>query len=168
MDIAIATAVIAVAGTLLGAIVAGRAQQRAAAAAAVAATAQDVRRDQLAAIADLAAAVSDHRRTLWIRQRARAEGVSAERLAELGAECFITRAAVTRPLTVLRVLVVDADVRAAVDRMVEVTFAIRETEWTVEAADAARAAAVVADDDFVEAAGRYLASGTAVHRRELP
>ncbi|MEO3976283.1 hypothetical protein [Streptomyces sp. CAU 1734] len=158
MDIALAVALVAVAGTLLGSLVSGRAQQRAGLAAVAATATHDTRRAQLDSVTELADAISVHRRALWERQHARARSdYDPEGYTRLTAQCYATRAAVTRPLTALRVLIPDPDVRAAADHMVTVTYAIRDTEHTAAAADKARAEAVTAHDEFVTAAGRYLA-----------
>jgi hypothetical protein len=179
MVVALVTTAIAVAGTLLGAIVSGRAQQRAAQQAAQAqeraaeraaeiAQQQELRRERLGAIRDVADALTDHRIAMWDRGQAVLSGAPAERVQELRDASHTTRRAVTGPLTAFRVLIEDEEVRAAADRMVTLTYALRDTyridgpiapderEAVKTALTAARAAAVVAHDEFVDIAGRYL------------
>ncbi|MFE4802037.1 hypothetical protein ACFRFL_45785 [Streptomyces sp. NPDC056708] len=69
----------------------------------------------------------------------------------------MTRSAVTRPLVALRVLFEDQAVRAAADEMITLTYAMRDACATSEALTAAREAAQVAHDRFVDAAAGYLA-----------
>ncbi|MFJ7416894.1 hypothetical protein ACIQWZ_39810 [Streptomyces sp. NPDC098077] len=112
MDPTLTAGVLAVAGTLLGALVTGWAQQRTARTSAAAAAAQTMAVKRLAAVADLAAAAAVHRRALWQRQTARATGRDD---TGPGAECRTARAQVTRPLTALRILVPDPHVQTAAD-----------------------------------------------------
>ncbi|MFJ2202406.1 hypothetical protein [Streptomyces violaceusniger] len=179
MVVALVTTAIAVAGTLLGSIVSGRAQQRAAEQAARAqgraaertaeiAHRQELRRERLGAIRDVAGALTDHRIAMWDRGQAVLNGAPSERVQELRDASHTTRRAVTGPLTALRVLIEDEEVRAAADRMVTLTYALRDTyridgptapetrEAAKTALTAARAAAVDAHDEFVDIAGRYL------------
>lgn len=179
MVVALATTAIAVIGTLLGAVVSGRAQQRAAAQAAQAqeraaeratetAHRETVRRERLDAVCNLADAITTHRIAMWDRGEAMLDGAPAERVQELRDASHATRRAVTSPLTALRVLVEDEQVRAAANRMVTLTYALRdacpvagsvapeERESARDALTTARAAAVVAHDEFVDIAGHHL------------
>lgn len=172
-------AAIAVIGTLLGAIVSGRFQERAAQRAARAqqdaaersaelARREESRRERLAAVRDVATAISAHRSVMWNRGDAVLKEAPAERVQALREETRTTRRAVTGPLVALRILIEDEAVRAAADHMISATYAIRETYRIGPAADdqareaakaaltAARQAAAAAHDDFVDAAARYL------------
>lgn len=179
MVVALVTTAIAVIGTLLGAVVSGRAQQRAAEQAAQAqeraaeraaeiARRETVRRERLDAVCNLADAITAHRIAMWDRGEAALNGAPAERVQDLRDASHATRRAVTRPLTAFRVLVQDEEVRAAANRMVTLTYAVRDTyrlDGTADAQEraaakaaltAARAAAVVAHDEFIDIAGRHL------------
>ncbi|MEU8316684.1 MULTISPECIES: protein kilB [Actinomycetes] len=155
------TTISAVLGTLAGAWIASRAQHQAARITADTTRAADLRRDQLAAITALAEAISNHRRTLWQRgtlwhqDRANPDQADPGRLDQLRDQVYATRAAITAPLTALRVLIDDPAVRAAADHMITVTYAIRDAT-TATAVDTARADAVTAHDAFVEAAAHHL------------
>lgn len=152
----VVTAVLAVVATLLGAIVSGRFQERAAERSVRVNHGEAIRRDRLEAVTALACAASDHRRAMWMRGDAVLKGAGAERIEALRGESHMTRSAVTRPLMALRVLIEDQAVRAAADRMVTLTYAMRDACGTTEELTAAREAAKVAHDDFVDAAARYL------------
>lgn len=129
------TTVLAVAGTLLGSIVTGTFQHLAAGRAERAAATEQLRRERLEAVATLAAAGSDHRRTLRVRGQARLRGADEAELEELRAKSHATRSAITRPLVTLRLLVPDPAVTAA-----------------------AQERARTAHDHFVEAAAAYFAT----------
>uniref|UniRef100_UPI0011DFD5CB hypothetical protein n=1 Tax=Streptomyces sp. WAC01526 TaxID=2588709 RepID=UPI0011DFD5CB len=159
------TAALAIVATLLGAIVSGRFQERAAERQVRAAHGEAIRRDRLEAVTALACAASDHRTAMWMRGDAVLKA-GPERIEALRDESHMTRSAVTRPLVALRVLIEDPAVRAAADRMITLTYAIRQAIPTTAAGtdrDAAkqrlteaREAAKVAHDDFVNIAARYL------------
>ncbi|MGV9761455.1 hypothetical protein ACWDUC_37425 [Streptomyces tricolor] len=57
----------------------------------------------------------------------------------------------------MRVPITDATVRAAADHMITLTYAIRDSFGSTEELTAAREAAMVARDQFVNTAARYLA-----------
>lgn len=168
MVVALVTTAIAVIGTLLGSIVSGRFQERAAARSVQASRGEAVRRDCLEAVTALAGAISDHRRTMWKRGDAVLKDASAERIEALREDCHATRSAVTRPLIALRVLIEDPEVRAAADRMITLTYALRQALPTPEDRTGtryaaakqrlteAREAAMVAHDQFVDVAARYM------------
>ncbi|MEU2874414.1 hypothetical protein ABZ769_35350 [Streptomyces olivoreticuli] len=156
MGIALATAVIAVLGTLLGSIVSGLFQHKSADRTERVARGQELRRDQLEAVTALATAISDHRRAMWMRGDAKLKGGTQARIEELRGESHMTRSAVTRPLVALRILVTDQTVRAAADRMVTVTYAMRNAYESTAVLTEAREAAKVAHDDFVDVAGAFL------------
>ncbi|MEU1908407.1 hypothetical protein [Streptomyces hygroscopicus] len=168
MVVTLVTAAIAVAGTLLGSIVSGRFQERAAERAVRVSHDQELRRERLTAVRDLPGAITAHRIAMWDRGEAVLNNAPAERVQELRDRSHATRRAVNDPLTALRVLIDDEQVRAAADRMVTLTYALRdacpavgsvapeERDAARAALTAARAAAVVAHDEFVDVAGRYL------------
>ncbi|MFC8493963.1 hypothetical protein ACFUJU_24800 [Streptomyces sp. NPDC057235] len=154
------TAALAILGTLLGAIVSGRFQERAAERAVRIGHSETIRRDRLEAVTALAVAVSDHRRTLWDRGEAILKGADAELIQALRVESRATRAAVARPLVSMRVLITDRTVREAADRMITLTYAIREALDDAQALATARQEAVAAHDEFVNTAARYLTAQT--------
>lgn len=152
----VVTAGLAVVATLLGAIVSGRFQERAAERQVRATHGEAIRRDRLEAVTALACAASDHRTAMWMRGDAILKGAGTERIETLRSQSHMTRSAVTRPLVALRVIIEDQAVRAAADRMITLTYAIRDAYATTEDLTAAREAAKNAHDDFVNAAARYL------------
>ncbi|MFE7347568.1 hypothetical protein [Streptomyces fimicarius] len=147
--------VVAVLGTLLGAIVAGIFQQKNANRAAGAITAEQLRRERLAAVTELAAAGSDHRRAMRMRGEAKLSG-SVDRFEELRAASHATRSAITRPLVAVQVLIPDAAVRSAAQTMVTTTYRMRDADTSAEALAAAQTEARAAHDRFVDAAAAYL------------
>ncbi|MEV6133195.1 hypothetical protein AB0M05_41455 [Streptomyces violaceusniger] len=168
METVLASAM-AILGTLLGAIVSGRAQERAAARAAEANHREEIRRDRLKAIMDLTSAVSEHRTVMWRRGDAMLKGRSAERIEVLRDESHESRKAVTGPLTALLVLIQDQEVHDAATHMITLTYAMREAfpspsdlaeadtrEAAKDTLTAARYDAVVAHDRFRDVAARYL------------
>ncbi|MEU5902322.1 hypothetical protein [Streptomyces venezuelae] len=160
------TAALAIVATLLGAIVSGRFQERAAERHVRASHGEAIRRDRLEAVTALACAVSDHRTAMWRRGDAVLKQVSSERIETLRGQSHITRSAVTRPLFALRILIEDQAVRAAADRMITLTYAIRQAipaatantdpQTAKQRLTEARAAAKDAVDIFVDTAARHL------------
>ncbi|MFJ2186289.1 hypothetical protein ACIOJG_37400 [Streptomyces anulatus] len=156
--------IIAVVGTLLGGL-AGAATSgwfalRTASRAEAAAERQQLRRDRLEAVTALATAISDHRRTMWMRGEALLKGAAADRVLELKQESHATRAAVARPLISLRLLVPDPAVRTAADAMVTATYALRGAYSDIGTLAQARVHAMDAHDAFVEQAAAYLTTTT--------
>ncbi|MEU2564868.1 hypothetical protein ABZ626_36890 [Streptomyces longispororuber] len=166
MLVTLITAGLAVVATLLGAVVSGRFQERAAERQVRAAHGEAIRRDRLEAVTALACAASDHRAAMWRRGDAVLKQADPERIEALRGESHMTRSAVTRPLVALRVLIEDQAVRAAADHMISLTYAIRQViPATTPGADRdaakqrlteAREAAKIAHDVFVDTAARYL------------
>ncbi|MEE6269103.1 hypothetical protein V2E29_26140 [Streptomyces diastatochromogenes] len=156
MLVTLVTAALAIVGTLLGAIVSGRFQERPAERSVRVSHGEAIRRDRLEAVTALACAVSDHRRAMWMRGDAVLEGAGTERIEALRGESHMTRSAVTRPLVALRVLIEDQAVRTAADEMITLTYALRDACATTEVLTAAREAAKVAHDAFVDVAAGYL------------
>jgi hypothetical protein len=150
------TTMIAVAGTLLGAIVSGLFQHRSAGRTEQVARREQLRQAQIEAVTALAVAVSDHRAAMWIRGDARLKGDSDERVRELRSRSHATRSAVTRPLIALRLHITDPAVRQAADEMVTATYAMRDADTSTDALTRAREAALAAHDRFVDVAASYL------------
>lgn len=149
------TALLAVAGTLLGSIVTGTFQHLSAGRAERAAAAEQLRRERLEAVTALAAAGSDHRRALRMRGLARLRDADEAELEELRARSHATRSAITRPLVTLRLLVPDPRVHATAQEMVVATYDMVDAAGSAEELDAAQEAARAAHDRFVEAAAAY-------------
>ncbi|EST17888.1 hypothetical protein [Streptomyces niveus] len=150
------TALVAVLGTLLGSFVTGALQVRQTRVAQDGTRAEQVRRDRLQAVTDLAAVVSDHRRAMWTRESARLGAAPAERVQQLRDASHDTRAAITRPYVTLQVLIPHPDVVAAAHEAVSRAYALREAADPATL-DAAREAAKEAHDAFVTASADFLA-----------
>ncbi|MFI2292866.1 hypothetical protein [Streptomyces niveus] len=157
MLVTLVTAALAIIGTLLGSIVSGRFQERAAERSVRVAQGEVVRRDRLEAVTALACAVSDHRRAMWTRGDAVLKGADSERIEALRDASHLTRSAVTRPLVALRVLIEDQAVRGAADRMIALTYGMRDACGTTEELASAREAALLAHNEFVDDAAGFLA-----------
>ena len=150
------TAALAIVATLLGAIVSGRFQERAAERQVRAAHGEAIRRDRLEAVTALACATSDHRTAMWRRGDAVLKQAGPDRIEALRGESHMTRSAIARPQVALRVLIEDQAVRTAADRMVTLTYAMRDAFATTEDLTAAREAAKDAHDTFVNTTAHYL------------
>ncbi|MFJ2745415.1 hypothetical protein ACIO3O_37800 [Streptomyces sp. NPDC087440] len=146
--------IIAIAGTLLGAIVAGVIQRVNTARAHQESQAVQLRRDKLTAVTEFAAALDAHRAAMFKRGEAALAGAAEARVEELGARVQETRAGVSRPLVTLQVLISDPAVRGTADVLVEATLRLREAE-TAEELTAFRLGAARAHERFVAAAGAY-------------
>ncbi|MFE1265635.1 hypothetical protein ACFW5X_34640 [Streptomyces albogriseolus] len=151
----LATAGLAVVTTLLGAIVSGRFQERAAERQ-VRAHGEAIRRDHLEAATALACATSDHRTAIRMRGDAILKGAGTDQMEALPSRSHTTRSAGTRPLVALRVLIADQTVPAPTGRMITLTYAIRDAHTTTENLTAALETAKTAHNDFINAAARYL------------
>jgi len=145
----VSAAILAVVGTLLGVLVTGSLQNRAAAAERRAAHTAE----QRAAVAALAAALADHRRAMWLREDARLSGAPAADVAELRATSHATRSAVTAPEAAAVMLA--PQLRPAVTAAVKATYALRGAP-DADTLAARRAAAVSAADDMLTAAAGAL------------
>ncbi|MBD2829950.1 hypothetical protein ID875_21570 [Streptomyces globisporus] len=156
MLVTIITTFLAVLGTLAGSIVTGRYQRRSAERAERFARDEALRRDRLAAVADLAAAISDHRTAMWARGDAKLNNAVPDRLADLRSRSHQTRSAVTRPLVALRVLITDPAVRQAADAMVSATHALRGADADADALGRAHREAQASYDRFVNVTATYL------------
>lgn len=150
------TAVVAVLGTLAGSLVTGMLQHFSLRAARRAEAAEAWRREALAAVGDLAAALADHRRAMFLREDIRLRG---EDWTEARTESHRTRSAITIPLLSVQLLMpaVAEDARVAV----RAVYALRGAHESGEAGLVARREhAIAMADEFVAAAGRHLA----IHR----
>ncbi|WP_217207721.1 protein kilB [Streptomyces sp. AC550_RSS872] len=145
------TALIAVLGTLSGSLLTGVIQHASQRAARRADEAERALSEGLTAVAELAAALADHRRAMWVREDLRLRG---EDWAEARAESHRTRSAITVPL--LRVQLLMPSVAAAARAAVDATYAMRRPSHESELAGC-RDIAIQATDALVTAAGRYLA-----------
>jgi len=146
----VSAAVVAVAGTLLGAVVAGRHQLQMARAAR-----REALRDQgLKALSALVAALADHRRAMWVREELRLTGASAAEVAAARETSHETRSAVTAPQVSATVLM--PDLRAEVSQAVDATYRMRGAR-DLDALAAAREAAVGAAEHLMTVAAGTLA-----------
>lgn len=145
------SSVIAVAGTLLGGLLAGFLQQRGERAA------RAERREEAlrVALGELVAALGDHRRALWHREELRLRGASEEVRHSARTASHATRSALTAPLVSVSVLQpsLSAPARAAVLAAV----ALRDVP-DLPTLSARRETAIKATDELVAAAGRTLAA----------
>ncbi|MFC8511131.1 protein kilB [Streptomyces sp. NPDC057411] len=146
--------VIAVLGTLLGAVVAGVIQHRTARAGRDAAR-TDARRDQeLAAVTQFAAAIAAHRRAMAIREDLRLTGADDQAVAAARAESHATRSAIEAPRVMVSIL---APVLApAADRAAQASYALRGAPDTATL-DALREAAIQEASAFTAAAAHHFA-----------
>ncbi|MFJ8164883.1 protein kilB [Streptomyces sp. NPDC096136] len=147
------TSIIAVLGTLAGALTAGLLQQRAARTARAEQRADDHRRDQLGAVTDFAAALDAHRSALFHRERLTLLGAGTEHEVEAQTKSHDTRTAVTAPHVRLQVLV--PELARAAQRAADATYALRNATSRAEL-DTLRHAAKEAATAFVSAAAARL------------
>ncbi|APE21208.1 MULTISPECIES: hypothetical protein [Streptomyces] len=150
---ALVTSVIAVLGTLLGAIVAGVLQRRLARQERVEVQAGELRRERLGAVTDLVAALSEHRRAMWVREDLRLSGAKEAAYDQARAESHATRAAITAPLTAVRILA--PSLTDAASAAASAVYALRHAP-DADTLNARRAAAIEAADQLVHAAAAAL------------
>ncbi|WP_303658455.1 protein kilB [Streptantibioticus silvisoli] len=143
--------IVAVAGTLLGSVVAYWLQQRASRAERAAAGAADVQREVTAAVAQLAAALADHRSAMWLREDLRLSGTEPDAYDRARAASHTTRAAITAPLATVKILAPHLARPAA--EAAQAAYALRNAADT-DTLNAARAAAITAADQLLTAAAR--------------
>lgn len=146
------TAVVAVLGTLAGSLLTGALQHYSQRAARRAEAASARSSEGLAAVADLAAALADHRRAMWVREDLRLKG---EDWSDARAESHRTRSAITVPL--LRVQLLMPEVTPAAQAAAQATYALRGANDQTYLAGR-REGAITKTDDLVASAGRHLAS----------
>jgi len=115
--------VIAVLGTLAGALLAGVMQQRQARAERAEVRAETRREAIAAGVASLLVALADHRRVMWLREEARLIGAPADVVAAARAESHTTRSAVTAPQATVTLLA--PRLQPAIAAAVQATYALR-------------------------------------------
>lgn len=146
--------VIAVAGTLAGALTAGLTAFLIARMTRRAARADALRADVITAITDLAAAIADHRASMWDRGILRISGASADAIATATTAVRATRSAITAPLT--RIGILAPDLQKQAQAAAAATYALRDAQ-DQDALDALRLASLAADKVLVAAAARVVA-----------
>lgn len=149
---------IAVLGTLAGALAAGLVQARIAHTARNAARADVRRRDSVNAVTDLAVALSDHRRAMWELGDARLAGADTGRVQALRDESHRTRSAVTAPA--VRVQLLTPEVQAPARIAVQATYAMRHPKDAHEL-ELLRRRALDAHDALIATAGPHLCAPVA-------
>ncbi|MEU9396592.1 protein kilB [Streptomyces sp. NPDC048324] len=148
------TAIVAVLGTLAGSLLTGALQHYSQRATRRAEAESARSSEALAAVADLAAALADHRRAMWVREDLR---LRHEDWTEARAESHRTRSALTVPL--LRVQLLMPAVADAAQTAARATYALRGGWESGETGLAARREhAIAKTDELVAAAGRHLAA----------
>lgn len=141
--------VIAVVGTLLGAVVAGLIQNR------TARTAREIaRRDkELEAVTAFASAVAAHRRAMAVREDLRLTGADADSIAAARTESHTTRAAIEAPKVLVSILM--PRLAPAADRAAQASYALRGAHSAARL-NALRETAIEAANDFTSfAAARF-------------
>ncbi|MFJ6758839.1 MULTISPECIES: hypothetical protein [unclassified Streptomyces] len=145
--------IVAVLGTLAGALTAGLLQQRAARTARAEQRADAHRQDQLGAVTDFAAALDAHRSAMFHRERLTLTDAGTEHQLEAQTKSHDTRAAITAPHVRLQVLV--PELVGPAQRAADATYALRNATGRTEL-DALRRAAKEASTAFVAAAATLL------------
>ncbi|WP_414170911.1 protein kilB (plasmid) [Streptoverticillium reticulum] len=146
--------VIAVLGTLLGAVVAGLLQHRAARTARDDARIDHRRDQELTAVTDFASAIASHRRAMTVREELRLTGADPDRLTEARAESHNTRSAIEAPKVLVAILA--PSLAPAAQEAAQASYAIRNAA-DLETLTALREDAIKAADRFVAAAARRFA-----------
>jgi hypothetical protein len=144
------TALIAVLGTLAGSLLTGVLQHASQRATRRAEAAERTASEGLAAVAELVAALADHRRAMWVREDLRLNG---DDWSEARAESHRTRSAITVPL--LRVQLLMPSVATAARAAADATYAMRRPS-DVSELSGRRDIAIQVTDALVTAAGRHL------------
>ncbi|MEU3084703.1 pRL2-23 [Streptomyces diastaticus] len=145
---------IAVLGTLAGALAAGIMQARIARITRDAARADDHRREAIDAVTTLAVAVSDHRRSMWELGDAQLTDADADRIQALRDETHRTRSAVTAPA--VRVQLLAPALQPTAHAAVQATYAMRQPT-NLDELETLRATALTAHDELVATATTTLA-----------
>ncbi|MEU8461716.1 hypothetical protein [Streptomyces sp. NPDC029003] len=148
--------IVAVLGTLAGAVAAGLLQHRSARAARAEERADGYRRDQLDAVTDFAAALDAHRSAIFHRERLTLAGAGTEHQMEAQTRSHDTRTAVTAPHLRLQVLV--PELAGAAQQAAEATYALRKAADRAEL-DVRRHTAKEASLAFITAAAAVLRPG---------
>jgi hypothetical protein len=92
------------------------------------------------------------------RGQARVSQASQDQNEQLRRDSHAMRAAITQPMTMLKVLIPDPEINAAARAMVDAAYRIKEA-GDAAAVSAAQEVARAAQDGFVELAARYVADG---------
>ncbi|MYV66851.1 protein kilB [Streptomyces sp. SID2131] len=146
--------VIAVLGTLLGAVVAGFIQHRTTRTARDAERADRHRDQALEAVTALASALATHRRTQFVREELRLAGADQTRLEAARAELHATRAAIETPRVLVAILL--PALAPAADAAAQATYDLRDAP-DADTLAALRQDAIGATKAFVAAAARHFA-----------
>ncbi|MEU9535839.1 protein kilB [Streptomyces sp. NPDC048213] len=146
--------VIAVASTLLGAVVAGVLQHRTARIARSEARGDHRRDRELEAVTALASAVAGHRRAMAVREGLRLSGADPQAIAAARAESHATRSAIEAPRVQVSILV--PSLAAAAEEAIRATLTLRGAtdEQTL---GTLRENALTAADRLIAAATRHFA-----------
>ncbi|MFG2712033.1 hypothetical protein ACGFX2_15970 [Streptomyces goshikiensis] len=145
--------IVAVLGTLAGALTAGLLQHRAARAARAEQRADTHRQDQLGAVTDFAAALDAHRSAMFHRERLAMTDAGAEHQLEAQTKSHDTHAAITAPHVRLQVLV--PELAGPAQTAADATYALRNATSRTEL-DALRRTAKEAARTFVAAAAALM------------
>ncbi|MFE3601360.1 protein kilB [Streptomyces sp. NPDC059142] len=146
--------VIAVVGTLLGAVVAGLIQHRTARTTRSEAR-DDHRRDrELEAVTAFASAVAGHRRTMAVREGLRLSGADPEVISAARAGSHATRSAIEAPKVQVAILI--PSLATAAEEATRATLALRGAP-DQQTLDTLRENALTATNRFVAAAARHFA-----------
>ncbi|MFD6936640.1 hypothetical protein ACFWAP_10885 [Streptomyces goshikiensis] len=148
--------IVAVLGTLAGALTAGLLQHRSARAARTEARDESHRQDQLGAVTDFAAALDAHRSAMFHRERLALAGAGTEHQLEAETRSHDTRAAITAPHIRLQVLV--PELAGPARQAADATYALRKATGRTDL-DARRHSAKEASFAFVAAAAALLSPG---------
>ncbi|MGW9441219.1 protein kilB [Streptomyces sp. NPDC055607] len=142
--------IIAIAGTLAGALLSGLLTARQARTALTASETIARRQAAVDAVATLAAAVAAHRSAMWHRENKRLTGEdwTADRQ-----HSHTTRAAISAPA--VRLAILAPTLRLAAETAIHASYALRGAE-NETALDAAREASLAADEQLLNQAGRLL------------
>lgn len=146
--------VIAVAGTLLGGLLAGAVQAWTARVARRETRVADRRAEALTAVTALLAAVADHRSRSWVKEDLRLSGADEQAVVEARDAGHLTRSAITAPLTTVSILT--PALADAAEAAVQATYAMRNAA-DHDALEQLRAASVAAEKQLRQAASRVFA-----------
>ncbi|MFD8599198.1 protein kilB [Kitasatospora sp. NPDC059646] len=150
----LALALVGVGGTIAATLTTALLQHRAARASRADTAAQEQRRELIAAVTALMAALAAHRRAMYARERLRLAGAPEDVVAEARSESHRTRAEITAPVVTLAILAPPlADLATDAEHT---TYAMRGAADQA-ALDKTRTAATTAASALVTAAAAYLA-----------
>ncbi|MFB7592363.1 protein kilB [Streptomyces sp. NPDC056169] len=144
------TAIVAVLGTLAGALLTGALQHFSQRAQRTTAEATTRRNEGIAAVSELATALADHRRAMWVREDLRLRG---EDWTDARTASHATRSAITAPL--LRVSILLPGLAPTAQDAADATYALRNVPDQTSL-NAQRANAIEASDHLVITAGPAL------------